>query len=59
MSKSSNTSAALDTGAPASGVLITPEMVAESPRVRIFIRKADEALAEIGYTEHGLSLIHI
>ena len=53
MSKSSNTSAALDTGAPASGVLITPEMVAESPRVRIFIRKADEALAEIGYTEHG------
>jgi uncharacterized protein len=35
------------------GTLVTPEMVAESPRVKVFIRKADEALAEIGYTEHG------
>src|SRR5215471_1822450 len=35
------------------GKTITPEMVAENPRVKIFIRKADEALAEIGYTEHG------
>ncbi len=34
-------------------VLISPEMVAENPRVKVFIRKADEALAEIGYTEHG------
>jgi uncharacterized protein len=36
-----------------SGILVTPEMVADSPRVKVFIRKADEALAEIGYTEHG------
>ena len=25
----------------------------DNPRVRIYVRKADEALAEIGYTEHG------
>ena len=35
------------------GNIITPEMVAENPRVKVFIRKSDEALAEIGYTEHG------
>jgi len=27
--------------------------VREHPRVKIYVRKADEALAEIGYTEHG------
>jgi len=32
---------------------VTFEMVKENPRVKVFIRKADEALAEIGYTEHG------
>ena len=33
--------------------LITAELVKENPRVKTFVRKADEALAEIGYTEHG------
>src|SRR5262245_40540381 len=36
-----------------SGPLVTAEMVKENPRVKVFVRKADEALAEIGYTEHG------
>jgi uncharacterized protein len=38
---------------PLAGTLILPEKVAENPRVKVFVRKADEALAEIGYTEHG------
>ena len=33
--------------------LVTFDAVRENPRVKVFIRKADEALAEIGYTEHG------
>ena len=33
--------------------VVTFETVREHPRVRVFVRKADEALAEIGYTEHG------
>jgi metal-dependent HD superfamily phosphatase/phosphodiesterase len=33
--------------------LVTFESVREHPRVKVFIRKADESLAEIGYTEHG------
>jgi hypothetical protein len=32
---------------------VTFESVREHPKVRIYVRKADEALAEIGYTEHG------
>lgn len=32
---------------------VTFDSVRENPRVKIYIRKADEALAEIGYTEHG------
>ena len=32
---------------------ITFDRVREDPRVKVFVRKADEALAEIGYTEHG------
>jgi metal-dependent HD superfamily phosphatase/phosphodiesterase len=32
---------------------ITFDQVRDNPRVRVYIRKADEALAEIGYTEHG------
>jgi putative nucleotidyltransferase with HDIG domain len=32
---------------------VTAEIVRENPRVKVFIRKSDEALAEIGYTEHG------
>ncbi len=38
---------------PAAAPLITAETVRSNRRVKIFIRKADEALAEIGYTEHG------
>jgi metal-dependent HD superfamily phosphatase/phosphodiesterase len=33
--------------------LITFEQVKENPRARIYVRRADEALAQIGYTEHG------
>ena len=44
--------AARDGAAPAVPV-VTFETVREHPRVRVFVRKADEALAEIGYTEHG------
>jgi uncharacterized protein len=33
--------------------VVTFDSIRDNPRVRIFIRKADEALAEIGYTEHG------
>jgi uncharacterized protein len=32
---------------------VTFASVRENPRVKVFVRKADEALAEIGYTEHG------
>ena len=32
---------------------ITFEQVQNDPRVRVYVRKADEALAQIGYTEHG------
>jgi len=35
------------------GKPLTAEQVQNDPRVKIYIRKADEALAEIGYTEHG------
>jgi len=38
---------------PAAAKLITFESVREHPRVKVYVRKADEALAEIGYTEHG------
>ena len=47
-------------GTPGSGVAEAPgvrpvtfESVREHPRVKIYVRKAYEALAEIGYTEHG------
>ena len=33
--------------------LVTFDEVRENPRVKVYVRKADEALAEIGYTEHG------
>jgi hypothetical protein len=33
--------------------IVTFESVREHPRVKVFIRKSDESLAEIGYTEHG------
>src|SRR5262245_48994736 len=35
------------------GPIITFDQVRENARVKVFVRKADEALAEIGYTEHG------
>ncbi len=35
------------------GRVITFDQVRDNPRVRSFIRSADSALAEIGYTEHG------
>ncbi len=40
------------TSAP-NGRVITFDQVRDNPRVRSFIRSADSALAEIGYTEHG------
>ena len=36
-----------------SGGLVTFDTVRNHPRVKVYVRKADEALAEIGYTEHG------
>lgn len=33
--------------------VVTFAIVRDHPRVKVFVRKADEALAEIGYTEHG------
>jgi hypothetical protein len=42
---------AIPAGEPAG--LLRFEEVREHPRVRFYVRKADEALAEIGYTEHG------
>ena len=40
---------------PAAGIrpAVTLDLVKSHPRVAIYIRKADEALAVIGYTEHG------
>ena len=35
------------------GRVVSFETVRDHPRVKVFVRKADEALAEIGYTEHG------
>ena len=40
-------------GAAAAGATVTFPGLREHPRVKVFVRKADEALAEIGYTEHG------
>jgi metal-dependent HD superfamily phosphatase/phosphodiesterase len=37
---------------PASG-LLTFERVKENPKARVYVRAADESLAQIGYTEHG------
>src|SRR5262245_57060908 len=39
--------------APANGGVLTFEAVKDSARARIYVRRADEALAQIGYTEHG------
>jgi metal-dependent HD superfamily phosphatase/phosphodiesterase len=33
--------------------VVSFEFVRDHARVKVFVRKADEALAEIGYTEHG------
>jgi hypothetical protein len=48
--------AAAETAAMADGARpgpITFDLVREDPRIRIYIRHADECLAKIGYTEHG------
>jgi hypothetical protein len=48
------TPAEAGTAAPAAGAATVDfEAVRNHPRVKVFVRKADEALAEIGYTEHG------
>jgi metal-dependent HD superfamily phosphatase/phosphodiesterase len=39
--------------APTGQPVVTFDSVREYPRVKAFVRKSDEALAEIGYTEHG------
>jgi len=39
--------------APAPVGAITPDFIRNHPRVKVFVRRADAALAEIGYTEHG------
>jgi metal-dependent HD superfamily phosphatase/phosphodiesterase len=43
---------ALESQSPANG-LLTFDSVKDNPRARVYVRKADEALAQIGYTEHG------
>ena len=45
--------AALDASSSDGSKVVTFNEVRENPRVKIYVRKADEALAEIGYTEHG------
>ena len=50
---SGGASAAPVTSPSEPGALLRFEEVRENSRVRFYVRKADEALAEIGYTEHG------
>ena len=38
--------------------MITPRHIKENKQIQTYIRRADETLAAMGYTEH-LSLIHI
>jgi uncharacterized protein len=38
---------------PSNTALVTFATVRDHQRVKVYVRKADEALAEIGYTEHG------
>ena len=45
--------AAAAAATPSSMPVVTSDRVRDDPRVKIYVRKADEALAEIGYTEHG------
>ncbi len=51
-SQSSGLQAVAPTGADGRPV-ITAEFIRNHPRIKAFVRKADAALAEIGYTEHG------
>src|SRR5215510_6970759 len=44
---------ALEAAASAGPALVTFETVKNHPRVKTYVRAADAALAEIGYTEHG------
>src|SRR5689334_17291425 len=38
---------------PADANVLTFDQVKDDARARIYVRRADEALAQIGYTEHG------
>src|SRR5262245_18554714 len=38
---------------PAAAKMVTFDSIREHPRGKVYVRKADESLAEIGYTEHG------
>ena len=38
---------------PPDSPIITFDQVKENARARVFVRRADESLAQIGYTEHG------
>ena len=57
--RSSSSSRLASGGAEASAATAAPsnfitfDLVRDDPRVKVYVRKADEALAEIGYTEHG------
>ncbi len=51
-SPSSGLQAVTPQGAPDRPV-VTADFIRNHPRVKVFVRKADECLAEIGYTEHG------
>jgi metal-dependent HD superfamily phosphatase/phosphodiesterase len=57
MNQPSPTASRADSGAPANHApangQVSVESVRESPRARIYVRSADESLAQIGYTEHG------
>ena len=39
--------------------MVTFDQIAHNESIKTYIRKADDALRVLGYTEHSLSLIHI
>jgi metal-dependent HD superfamily phosphatase/phosphodiesterase len=51
--RSATVAPAAQAGAPDAAPGVTFEKVRDDPRVRVYIRHADECLAKIGYTEHG------
>ena len=40
-------------GPESAGAVVSFDSVKEHPRVKVFVRHADQCLAQIGYTEHG------